>query len=46
MNTIVPLAAEAAEEAVEPWVWGVGTLVALLALLVVTLVFGWGRPHT
>ncbi len=36
---------EVIELPVEPWVFGTVALVLLLALLVVTLIFGKGRPH-
>lgn len=45
--TAILLAAEAAEEGQVPaWVWGVGALAVLLTLLLLTLVFGKGRPHS
>lgn len=47
MTTIVSLAAETqAESQVPPEAIGVGTLAILLALLIVTLAFGKGRPHS
>lgn len=33
------------ELAFDPLVIGVGVFVILLALLFITLAFGWGRPH-
>lgn len=47
MTTIVSLAAETqAETSVPPELVGIGTLAILLALLIGTLAFGKGRPHS
>lgn len=47
MTTIVRLAEQAqADEGVPSLVWGLGILGILLALLVGTLMFGKGRPHS
>lgn len=45
MTTIVSQTAEAAEESIPTWVVGAGALAILLALLLITLVYGKGRPH-
>lgn len=46
MTTIVSTAAEAnAESGVAPEVWGIGALAVFFTLLLVTLIFGKGRPH-
>ena len=47
MATLLHLT-EPADRVIEgppPVVWGVGTLVVLLGLLLLTLIFGRGRPH-
>jgi hypothetical protein len=46
METVVRLAEEThAEEGVPAIVWGAGAFGILFLLLVITLIFGAGRPH-
>lgn len=46
MTTVVLLAAENQAESVPPAAVGIATLIILLALLLFTLSFGKGRPHS
>lgn len=47
MDTVVRLAEDVHEESggVPPLVWGAGAFGILVLLLVITLIFGRGRPH-
>ncbi|WP_298321766.1 hypothetical protein [Haloactinopolyspora sp.] len=46
MNTVVLLAEQAhGDDGFPAWGWGVGALTILLVLLIITLIFGKGRPH-
>ena len=47
MTATVLLAAEAThvERDTNPELWGIGALVILFALLLITVTFGKGRPH-
>jgi hypothetical protein len=45
MTTIAAQVAETAEENIPTWVVGAGALAILLVLLLITLVYGKGRPH-
>jgi len=46
MYTLALLAEESPAEGLPAIGWGIGALAILLSLLIMTLVFGKGRPHS
>ena len=45
MATVIAAETGGEEGGVSPAVWGIGTFVTFMVLLLITLAFGRGRPH-